>query len=122
MPRFDQCTKEQLAEYGRRGGRTKAENYKTRRGICETMKILLEMSLSTGKVNTVDEIRAFGKLKGKNVIVRDAICIRLVQKALTGDLKAIEMVRDTVGEKPTDKLDITDLTPTVLTGEGDIRE
>ena len=67
MPRFDQCTKEQLAEYGRRGGRTKAENYKTRRGICETMKILLEMSLSTGKVNTVDEIRAFGKLKGKNV-------------------------------------------------------
>lgn len=35
----------------------------------------------------------------------DAIAAALVTKALTGDIKAFEVIRDTIGEKPRDKVD-----------------
>lgn len=34
-----------------------------------------------------------------------AITVALLQKALSGDTKAYEVVRDTLGQKPTDKLE-----------------
>lgn len=35
------------------------------------------------------------------------ISVALVLKALDGDIKAFEVLRDTVGEKPTDKIDMS---------------
>ncbi len=34
------------------------------------------------------------------------ISVALVLKALDGDIKAFEVLRDTIGEKPTDKIDM----------------
>lgn len=123
MPRFSECTKEQLAEYGRQGGKkTKAEFKPTARSMKDTLEVLLNMALDAGKVCSVDEIRAFGKLQGKNIKVKDAVCVRLIQRALRGDLRAIEMMRDTIGEKPADNFNIADVTPTIITGEDEISE
>lgn len=122
MPRFSECTKEQLAEYGRLGGRRKKEEYQTKRSMKDTLEVLLNMALNAGKVCSVDEIRAFGKIQGKNIKVKDAVCVRLVQRALRGDLRAIEMMRDTIGEKPADNFNIADITPTIISGEDDISE
>ena len=36
------------------------------------------------------------------------ICLALVQKAKNGDVRAFEMIRDTLGEKPVDKVASTD--------------
>lgn len=36
---------------------------------------------------------------------QDNITLALLQKALNGDTKAYEVIRDTVGEKPTDKIE-----------------
>ena len=36
---------------------------------------------------------------------QDDITLALLQKALNGDTKAYEVIRDTVGEKPTDKIE-----------------
>lgn len=119
---FADMPREQRVACGRKGGsRTKAE-YKTSKSLASVFEVLLNLSLDKRKVYDVAEVRSFGELKGKNISVKEAIGVVTTQKALRGDMKAIEFIRDTVGEKPTDKLDITDLTPTVLTGEGDIRE
>lgn len=37
--------------------------------------------------------------------MQDNITLALLQKALCGDTKAYEVIRDTVGEKPTDKIE-----------------
>ena len=31
----------------------------------------------------------------------------LIKKAMSGDVRAFEVIRDTIGEKPTDKIDAT---------------
>ena len=45
---------------------------------------------------------------GNEMTVRSAITKAMVQKALKGDLRAAEYVRDSAGEKPTDTLMILD--------------
>lgn len=40
---------------------------------------------------------------------QDAILASLIQKALTGDVRAIETIRDTIGEKPVEK--VANVTP-----------
>lgn len=36
----------------------------------------------------------------------ESICLSLISRALEGDTKAFEVIRDTIGEKPTDKVNI----------------
>lgn len=119
---FARMSPERRRECGRKGGlKTKAE-YKTKRSMAETLKVLLNMPLEKGKTYDVEHIRSFAHIKGKNITIGDALAVKTIQRALMGDLKAIEMVRDTIGEKPMDNLNITDLTPTIISGEDDISE
>ena len=43
---------------------------------------------------------------GKKVSVKNALTKTAVQKALRGDLRALEFIRDTVGEKPTETVQL----------------
>ena len=102
---FAKMTPEQRREYGRKGGLTKGENYRRRRELKETLNVLLDMPVNDGKKNDIDKITAFANLKGKNITVDQAMMVTLVQKALKGDLNAIAMIRDTIGEKPSEKVE-----------------
>ena len=119
---FARMTPEQRAEYGRKGAEKANETRRKRKEMRETLDILLNMPLKKGKVYSAEEIKSFADLKGKNITIDQAMMITLVQKALKGDLNAIGMVRDTVGEKPTDKMEIKDTTPVIISGEGDLSD
>ena len=119
---FAKMTPEQRREYGRKGGLKKGENYKRRKELKETLNILLDMPLKTGRTTSVEKVQAFANLKGKNITVDQAMMVCLIQKALKGDLNAIAMVRDTIGEKPTEKLDVKDVTPVIISGEDDLSD
>ena len=119
---FAKMTPEQRREYGRKGGLTKGENYRRRRELKETLNVLLDMPVNDGKKNDIDKIKAFANLKGKNITVDQAMMVCLVQKALKGDLNAIAMIRDTIGEKPSEKVEVKDVTPVIISGEDDLSE
>ena len=119
---FARMTPEQRAECGRKGAEKANETKRKRKEMRETLDILLNMPLKKGKVYSAEEIKSFADLNGKNITIDQARMITLVQKALKGDLNAITMVRDTVGEKPTDKMEIKDTTPVIISGEGDLSD
>lgn len=100
-------TSEQLSEWGRKGGLAKREATRRRKEMKETLDILLNMPMKKGKVYTAEDIKCFADLKGKNITIDQAMMVCLIQRALKGDLSAIAMVRDTVGEKPAEKIDAT---------------
>ena len=72
----------------------------------EALDILLNMPLKKGKVYSAEEIKSFADLKGKNITIDQAMSVCLIQKALKGDLSAIAMVRDTIGEKPVENVKV----------------
>lgn len=104
---FSKMTPEQRAENGRKGALKAIETKRKRKAMKETLEVLLDMPMKKGKVYTAEEIKSFADLKGKNITIDQAMMICLVQKALKGDLSAIAMVRDTIGEKPAEKVEAT---------------
>ena len=104
---FSKMTPEQRAENGRKGALKAIETKRKRKAMKETLEVLLDMPMKRGKVYTAEEIKSFADLKGKNITIDQAMMICLVQKALKGDLSAIAMVRDTIGEKPAEKVEAT---------------
>ena len=104
---FARMTPEQRAENGRKGGLAKREATRKRKEMRETLDILLNMPMKKGKIYTAEDIKCFADLKGKNITIDQAMMVCLIQKALKGDINAIAMVRDTIGEKPVEKVEAT---------------
>ena len=119
-------TTEQLREAGRKGGKAsvvaRKRQREKRKAMAETLDILLDMPVQKGKITDCDAVRSFAELRGKNLTVDQAMMVVLMQKGLKGDLKAIEMIRDTVGEKPIDRMEVKDVTPVIISGEDDLSE
>lgn len=70
-----------------RGGKKSAKNRQERKTFREGLLLLLN-----------EPILKDGKPSGK--ITQDAIIAGLVKRAISGDTRAFEMIRDTIGEKP----------------------
>lgn len=95
MPKEDnlrpiQLSHDEAVEYGRRGGKTRGENIKRRKALKELLEIGLQMTdKETGEQNDF------------------VITMAQIEKAKKGDTSAYAIIRDTIGEKPTDKQEIT---------------
>lgn len=119
---FADYSPEQCAEWGRMGGKKSGETKRRKKKMKETLEVLMAMPLKRGKCNDPEQIKAFADLKGKNISVQDAILIAQIQKALKGDDAAAKYVRDTVGDKPDDKLDITGGVPVIISGDDKLED
>lgn len=103
---FANMTPEERRENGRKGGLASVKARREKKAMKDNLASLLSMSLKSGKIADVDTIKNFAALNGKNVTVQDAILIKQVQKAMKGDTKAAEFIRDLSGNKPGSSLDI----------------
>ena len=115
-------TKEEQKAIARKGGIASGKARREKRMMRETLDILLSMPLKNGKFADVDDIRSFAALKGKNISVQEAILISQVQKAMKGDTRAAEYVRDTIGQKPVDSVDMNVNAPVFFQGEDELEE
>lgn len=70
-------------ENGRKGGKKKAENARKRKTLRDELLALLSSGETQNKMS-----------------------LAMIEKAMNGDTKAFEVIRDTIGEKPKDKVEI----------------
>ena len=97
-------TTSQRRENARKAGKASAEKKRQRRDMRETFAAILDMPLKEG---TVEEVQAFSQAAGKNVTVGEAIAYVMANKAVKGDVRAAEFVRDTAGQKPTTQVEVS---------------
>lgn len=93
-------TSEQARDYGSRGGKASAKSKARARRIRECMAIILDSPESDSDMSAL--LQSIG-LEGNR---RDALALAQIIKAIKGDTDAARFVRDTIGEKPRDELDI----------------
>lgn len=55
--------------------------------------------------------REYVSSDGKSMEGADLISAKLFQKAMDGDLRAFEIIRDTVGQKPVEKIEVDTIDP-----------
>ncbi len=111
----DRTTEEQQ-KIARQGGIASGKARREKKLFKETLESILTMPLKNGNCLEIDEIQSFASAKGKNISVQEAILIAQIQKAMKGDTRAAEYVRDTIGQKPTDKVE-TDFIIPIFGGE-----
>ena len=97
MPSSDEARKN-----GAKGGVASGKARRERKAMKETLEALLSMPLKNGKATDLDTIKNLATLKGKNITVQEAIMLAQIQKAMKGDTRAAEFVRDSSGNKPKD--------------------
>lgn len=102
-PKRDQ-TAEERRESARRAGKASAEARRRKRDMRETFRDLLDMPLKEGDL---DEVTALAGANRKNVTVGEAIALIMANKAIKGDVRAAEFVRDTSGQKPGTQVQVT---------------
>lgn len=92
-------TPKERKELAKKAGKKSGEARRNKK----TMKEMLDYLLSKEIENK----------QGDKASTQEAITIALIKQALNGNVKAFEVIRDTIGEKPTEKHEIKDVTPEI---------
>ena len=85
---FETVTEEQQRKIRSKGGKRSAEIKKERKKLKEELLLLLSENDNNRKMS-----------------------LAILQRAMNGDTKAFEVIRDTIGEKPKEEVEVKDVTP-----------
>lgn len=98
-----QFTAETAAIAGAKGGTVTGERDRARKTLRAELEALLQTHPIDKKTNE----------PSKNT-VQEAIVLALAQKAIKGDTKAFEIIRDTIGEKPAERITLAEIDPATI--------
>lgn len=90
-PFTSEQSREEASKNGRKGGIASGEARRRKRDIRLAMEALLEKN--------------YKSKGGEELSGAEAIALKQMEKALKGDTKAFEVVRDTSGQKPVEKIE-----------------
>ena len=86
-------------EEASRGGKKSGETRRRRKAFAEAFNLLLE--------------RSFTDRNGKQLQGIEALAAKVFQEAMDGDMKAVQFIRDTVGEMPVQRVESVEIPPEV---------
>lgn len=90
---FTERSESEVREMNSKGGVNSGEARRRKRDIRLALEALLEKDITDKHGNTMS--------------TAEAIAIKQIEKALKGDTKAFEVVRDSAGQKPSDKVELS---------------
>ena len=93
-------TKSEQREIAKKGGIASGKVRRKRKTLREELIFLLDREISNSK--------------GEKVTTKEEAAAALIKKAIQGDVKAFEVIRDTIGEKPVEQHDIRQILPPVI--------
>lgn len=93
-------TKEKQREVARKGGIASGKAKREKKTLRQCLELLLEQQITSKD--------------GTKVTGAEAISIAQFKKALKGDTKAFEVVRDTSGNKPIEKIIVSEVSQEII--------
>lgn len=102
---FADRSTEEVREIAARGGRKSGETRRKRRTAKEIARTILQTDLSAEQVEEV--LDGARDLIGDDASAYSVMIAKMVQEGLRGNVQAFTAVRDTAGDKPTDKQEVT---------------
>lgn len=94
--KFNKMTAERQRQIASMGGKASQDAIKRRKTLREELEIMLELITKDND--------------GKDVTVQNSITGALLRKAKSGDVRAYEVIRDTIGQMPVVKQEIKEIT------------
>ena len=98
---FDERTAEEQREIARKGGLASGETRRKKKQLKEILDVLMDRDAGRDS-------------DGNQITAAEAMAISAVRAAMNGDWKAWELVRDTVGQKPVEKVMLAEVEQSVI--------
>ena len=94
-------SREEARKNGRKGGKASGEARRRKRAMRQAAADLLNMNISGSQVPGLikQRLREFG-YEEDDATFQDAMLVSVMMKALKGDIRASEFLRDTAGDNP----------------------
>ena len=96
-------TTDEQRNIAQKGGKASGKARRDKREQKQIVLDVLSMPIAEG---SIEKITSLAAAEGANLSINQAIVIQQVKKALNGDTKAAEYLRDTAGQKPSDKVQL----------------
>lgn len=84
-------------EEASRGGKKSGETRRRRKAFAEAFNLLLEREFTDHNGNSMQGV--------------DVVAAKVFRQAMDGDMKAVQFLRDTVGEMPVQKVEVDTIDP-----------
>lgn len=88
-------TTEEAKKRGRAGGKASGEARRKKRDLRKCLEVLLETEMTDRN--------------GKKMSGAEALSAKLFQSAMAGNVKAFEVLRDTAGQKPVERVAVSEI-------------
>lgn len=115
-PKDSNQSREEAKKNGKKGGIASGKARRERKAMREQLEMLLKLPVKSEK--TKKQIHDLG-ISDKEIDNQMALTISLYQEALKGNTKAYELIRDTLGEKIPDRLEINEPKINISFGDDD---
>jgi len=97
---FESRTTAEQQKIAKQGGIASGEARRRKRDLRQALEILLEKEYKNGK--------------GETITGTEAVAAKLFEQAMRGNIKAFETLRDTVGQKPVEKVMLAEVDPATV--------
>jgi len=87
-------------EQAKKGGKASARSRRAKRDLRQALELLLD--------------KKFTDKNGKSLTGTEAITAKLFEQAMRGNIRAFETLRDTVGQKPVEKVMLAEVDKNVI--------
>lgn len=74
-------------------------NFQSDNQATDNLDTLLSLPIVNGEIQKIDELGSLNDTRGQNLAARDVILIKLTEKAIKGDMRAIELIVKIMGDK-----------------------
>lgn len=89
---------DEAREMGRKGGKASGAARRKKRDAKKLARHLLEMGITGGAVTDIEELQSLAEISGQNITALDAIILKQIQVAMSGDLKAARFLVELLEE------------------------
>lgn len=99
-------TPKQRRESARKAGKASGKARRERKAMQEIARIVLDMPLEAGDLKDIEGL-TFEDYPDANLTLGQAAVLAVAKKAKRGDVQALQFLRDTAGEKPVEKVEVS---------------
>lgn len=116
--RYGDLTPEEQREFHKKGGQASVAARRKKKAAREAAELILSLQPKLSK-KQAGTIKALGVDPESDADIQFISLMAIAAKAMNGDISAYTLLRDTAGERPDDKLQISEGVPVIIDDIGD---
>ena len=94
-------------EEAKRGGIASGKARREKKMLKDALSVGLSIALQGDSKDELENLDFAGALNNPNLSMLDKIAVAMIAEAANGNVQAAAFIRDTMGEKPAEKIDVS---------------